>query len=906
MEAVFQTVLQMSIRACLVILAVLAVRLPLKKAPRKYAYLLWTVVGFRLICPVSVESVVSIFNVVNRAVPAPKMYVTAGPDPMMPVTGPALTQPVAPDPITAAPARAPVPVDWFGIAAVVWCVGVVLLLGYAIVSVWRLRRRLSTAVRLEGNVYQSELVASPFILGIFCPRIYVPYGLEGQVLSYVLAHERAHLRYGDHLVKLLAFAVLAVHWFNPLVWLAFFLMSRDMEMRCDEAVLAQNGYSTKAYSETLLSFAVKSHFPAPVPLAFGETAVKGRIKNALRWKQPKLWVTVLAVLLCAAALVACGTSAKETKNTTALSLWNTTVTLDLPEGLEEQASETSRGQPLAYVFLPTVYDLPGDLADCSGAVWTNSGGMEQFGNLLDWENGVIQTAPTLWNHTQILDEYGPIDGTALPSYLYRAEHDLFTAAEQAQLLGAGYAEDELPGPAAFWHIVMAQPEEETILVFSLSCEGFTQDDAISLAKSVKVSPRESGTGAKETEGPLSIAEAVQVLFDSAEWDGDTFRFTIPKNYETPEDWTIQLKDDFGTGVHPVNQEQRTVWEAGKTYEVDGSDIQCLEIVVWLPGPNGEQVRYESLKGRDLPFSSTGYGVKHELDLAALEVYGVSLGDSREQVIAAMGQPTEETTDEIGNNVLSYSWNGSAVTYYLWNGAVDNIQAESSDCDWLGEPMTTNDIFARFGDPDGASYSQKTASISYTRRSDARLGIGESMYFGFTINDSAYTLDGNFSLHRIVNNFYRPTALVYSENIYTKDWWVSIDPEDYGITPEELASNPLPDFETMSLEALGAYFLNTDGAGAEGSSNQLYLRFQADPIAVLEYLSSLGWTQDRSEHPAVTTLAHYLMIEGYWDRDNFLQQLEACKSQSLTSRQQDLLDYLKTEFAQYTRWAELQH
>lgn len=720
MEAVFQTVLQMSVRACLVILAVLAVRLPLKKAPRKYSYLLWAVVGFRLICPVSVASVVSIFNVVSHAVPAPKMYITAGPDPMMPVTGPAVTQPIAPGSITAAPTRAPVPVDWFGIAAVVWCVGIVLLLGYAVVSYFRLRRHLSTAVRLEGNVYQSEFVASPFILGLFRPHIYVPYGLEGQALAYVLAHERAHLRYGDHLVKLLAFAVLAVHWFNPLVWLAFFLMSRDMEMRCDEAVLAQNGYSTKAYSETLLSFAVKGRFPAPVPLAFGETAVKGRIKNALRWKQPKLWVTVLAVLLCVVALVACGTSAKE------------------------------------------------------------------------------------------------------------------------------------------------------------------------------------------TDGPLSITEAAQALFDSAEWDGDTFRFTIPAGYETPEDWTIQLKNEFGTGVHPINQEQRTVWEAGKTYEVDGSDILNVELVVWLPGPDGKQVRYEVHRVRELPFSSTGYGVKHDLDLASLEVYGVSLGDSREQVIAAIGQPTEETLDEIGNNVLSYSWDGSAVTYYLWNGTVDNIKAESSDCDWLGEPMSTDDVFARFGDPDGASYSQTSASVSYNRRSDPVLGIGELMYFGFIVHDSTYTLDGSFSLHRTVNNFYRQSALVYSENVYTKDWWVSIEPKDYGITPEELASNPLPDFENMSLEALGAYFLNTDGAGAEGSSHQLYLRFLDDPIAVLEYLSSLGWTQDRAEHPAVTTLAYCLMVEGYWDRDSFLQQLEACKGQSLTSRQRDLLDYLETEFAQYTRWAELQH
>lgn len=726
MEVVFQTVLQMSVRASLVILAVLVVRLLLKKAPRKYSYLLWAVVGFRLICPVSVASVVSIFNVVNKAVPAPMVQISEGPDLTMPVTIPAIPQPIEPGPVVMAPTQAPVPIDWFGIAAVVWCIGIVLLLGYAIISVLRLRRRLSTAVRLEGNIYQSEFVASPFILGLFRPRIYVPYGLEEQSLTYVLAHERTHLRHGDHIVKLLSFALLAVHWFNPLVWLAFVLMSRDMEMRCDEAVLAQNSYSPKLYSETLLSFAVKGRFPAPVPLAFGETAVKSRIKNTLCWKRPKVWVTALAVLLCVLALVACGTSAKE------------------------------------------------------------------------------------------------------------------------------------------------------------------------------------------PEGPLSVAEAVQALFDSAEWDGDTFRFTIPAGYETPEDWVIQLKDEFGTGVHPVNQEKRTVWEAGKTYEVDGSDIQYLKIVVWLPGPDGKQVRYESNKGRELPFSSTGYGIKHELDLASLEIYGVSLGNSREQVIAAMGQPAEETTDEYANNILRYELpDNGQVTYYLWKDAVESIKAESHGCDWLGSTMTTDDLFARFGDPDGASYSQKSASVNYTRRSDALLGIGERMSFGFTVSDGMYTPDGTFNLYRVVNNFYRPSALVYSENVYTKDWWVSIDPTDYGITAEELAANPLPDFDAMSLEALGAYALHTDGAGAEGSFSEFYDRFLADPITVLEYLSSLGWQQDPTGlySFAVTNLCNQLVRMGhdFPPADTFLTTVAKCLAMSNTSsRQRDLLDYLETEFEQYSSWAELQH
>ena len=162
------------------------------------------------------------------------------------------------------------------------------LLLYGIISYLNLRRRLRGAVRAENGVFETDSVRAPFILGLFSPTIYLPPGLEGEPLRYVLAHERFHIRHADHAVKLFGFLLLCVHWFNPLVWLAFYLMSRDMEMRCDEAVLSAESGITKPYSMALLSFASARRFPSPSPLCFGETGVRERIKNVLRWKKPKV------------------------------------------------------------------------------------------------------------------------------------------------------------------------------------------------------------------------------------------------------------------------------------------------------------------------------------------------------------------------------------------------------------------------------------------------------------------------------------------------------------------------------------------------------------------------------------------------------------------------------------------
>ena len=319
MNTIFSAVLDMSLTASWVILAILIIRFLLRKAPRKYSYALWSAAAFRLCCPVSFSSALSLFNL---PLPAPIIrhsetaaQITHTPVPVIPTapvtpispTSPFLPQlpvtvPVIPPPAAPAVNTAGL---WLTTATVIWCVGMAALLIYAAVSYVRLRRQLATAIRLDGNVYQAENIRSPFILGFLQPKIYIPYGLDADSLRYVLAHERMHLRRLDHMVKPLSFLLLTVHWFNPLVWLAFFLMSRDMEMSCDEAVLAREGNIRKSYSTTLLSFAANRRFPSPSPLAFGETGVRERIRNVLRWKKPATWVTVIALLVCSIALIAC-------------------------------------------------------------------------------------------------------------------------------------------------------------------------------------------------------------------------------------------------------------------------------------------------------------------------------------------------------------------------------------------------------------------------------------------------------------------------------------------------------------------------------------------------------------------------------------------------------------------------
>lgn len=302
----------LSLTASIVILAVLVARLLLRKAPRVYSYALWAVVAFRLICPISFSSTFSLLGIIDAPVAETGQaeYVPVNivhtPFPSVDLMVPEINEtinkqlPQGAAQLGADPLEAPA-----ALATSIWIIGVSVLLIWALSSYLSLHKKMRTAVLLEKNVFQSDQVGSPFILGFFRPKIYIPFGLDDSTLRYVLAHEQYHIKRFDHIVKIFSFAILAVHWFNPLCWLAFHLMSKDMEMNCDEKVLSTDHNSKTEYSTILLSFAANHRFPSPCPLAFGETSAKSRIKNALKWKRPKVWVTILAVVLCIAVIAAC-------------------------------------------------------------------------------------------------------------------------------------------------------------------------------------------------------------------------------------------------------------------------------------------------------------------------------------------------------------------------------------------------------------------------------------------------------------------------------------------------------------------------------------------------------------------------------------------------------------------------
>ena len=329
MHRLFPIVCNMSLTASVVILAVLAVRRLLRRAPKVFSYALWAVVLFRLLCPVSVTSAVSLLgalgapaqersavtsvveyvpadivrNMAPAVTPLPQEPFPAEPGENIISVAPSVTQP---DAAPASPLSGPV-----AVLTLTWLMGIALLLLYSVISLLRLRRRLVGAVRLEDNIYLADYIPSPFVMGLFRPKIYLPSTLTETERGYILRHEQYHLRRRDHVVKLLSFLALCVHWFNPLVWAAFILAGKDMEMSCDEAVVRELGEDIRAdYSASLLSLATGRRIVAGMPLAFGEGDTGGRIRNLLNWKRPQPWIIAVCAVVCVGLIALCAANPK--------------------------------------------------------------------------------------------------------------------------------------------------------------------------------------------------------------------------------------------------------------------------------------------------------------------------------------------------------------------------------------------------------------------------------------------------------------------------------------------------------------------------------------------------------------------------------------------------------------------
>lgn len=291
MSDLFITILNMSITASYVALVVILVRMFLKKAPKIYSYALWSVVFFRLLFPFSFESALSLMPKNIQSLPSDIIYS------QMP-TDNNVNNIIHPAEMNINSINNENIV--IKIISVIWIIGIFVLLIYSFISYLKLKSYLSTAVLMKENIFETDTIKTPFVFGFVKPRIYIPLGLELKEVEYILKHEQTHIKRGDYIIKLITFITTVIHWFNPLIWISYFLIEKDMEMSCDESVMNNSMKDIrKGYSNTLLSLSIKKG-GFLIPLAFGENSIKSRIKNILSYKKPSFWAsigTIIAVVI---------------------------------------------------------------------------------------------------------------------------------------------------------------------------------------------------------------------------------------------------------------------------------------------------------------------------------------------------------------------------------------------------------------------------------------------------------------------------------------------------------------------------------------------------------------------------------------------------------------------------------
>ena len=312
MNELFLKIINMSISASWLVLAVLILRFVLKKAPKWINVLLWGIVAIRLICPFSFESPLSLIpsaetiplNIGMDSTPT----INSGISAINNAVNPIISQSNTP----MAGASVNLLQITIGIYEYIWIFGMIALALYTAISYWRLRRKVDTAVRYKDNIFQSENVSFPFVLGIIKPRIYLPFKMNGQYLEHVVAHEQAHVCRKDHWWKPLGFLLLMIHWFNPLMWLAYVLLCRDIELACDEKVIKELGNEQRGdYTQALVACSVNRRMIAACPLTFGEVGIKERVKSVMNYKKPALWVIIIAVIVCVGVAVCFLTNPKQ-------------------------------------------------------------------------------------------------------------------------------------------------------------------------------------------------------------------------------------------------------------------------------------------------------------------------------------------------------------------------------------------------------------------------------------------------------------------------------------------------------------------------------------------------------------------------------------------------------------------
>ena len=370
LHTVFSAVLNMSITASIAILVVLIARILLKRAPKIFSYALWAVVLFRLLCPMSLPSPFSLIGLFQapttetgrieyvslNVLDTEKTAITSD----APASDPNQTtdNPVNPSEVTTAGS-----VDLLvSIGSMVWICGAAVMLMFNILQLIRLRRQLTGSIPLNDHIYIADYISTPFVMGFIHPKIYLPSAMSDAEQSYIIQHEKHHIRRCDHMIKLLAFVAVCIHWFNPLVWLAFALSSKDMEMSCDEAVMNQMGRDIRAdYSSSLLQFSTGKRVIIGTPLAFGEGDTKERIENIMKYKKPTMIIVVLAAIVCVGLTACLSFNPQSGAEGSDLSAIGTLKEEEIGKTLSELKNEHSEGE-----FIVSLDGFPNNAAICFG------------------------------------------------------------------------------------------------------------------------------------------------------------------------------------------------------------------------------------------------------------------------------------------------------------------------------------------------------------------------------------------------------------------------------------------------------------------------------------------------------------------------------------------------------------
>lgn len=527
MTTVFLSILNLSINASWLILAVMTARLLLKRAPKWIACLLWGLVALRLLCPLSPESALSL--VPNKEVipgnieTVENPHIDSGVGIIDNAINPVMEGSLSPDDGASAN---PIQIVVFA-ACVIWFIGMAVSLFYALISYILLKRRVRASVTIRGRIKECDEVASPFILGVLHPIIYVPSGLNEKTLGMVTAHEEAHLKRLDHLWKPLGFILLSVYWFNPLCIAAYILLCRDIEAACDERVISDKDREyTAAYAQALLDCSIqKRSILAACPLAFGETNVKERVRGVLNYKKPAFWVIVVAVIACIAVAVCFMTSPKKNnadtsspieKNVTGPIMLMSPAYAPYLQSAENETESSENVMDWMDITLPQGYSI-GDFRDNIG--WMggflilpesyNTYNAEASGSApIEWRySGLISRIPASSTGIEFINGFPQNYGVPLsnhteanyigtvglerstyqwPAIMLNVSHDLYTVSELSDLEKAGIHIEESETVSDYWEFWFVKEKEETYYILTLSAKEFSEKEATKIAYSVAI------------------------------------------------------------------------------------------------------------------------------------------------------------------------------------------------------------------------------------------------------------------------------------------------------------------------------------------------------------------------------------------------------------------------------------